>query len=136
MNDVRFRSLLGPVSMTLALAVILAACGGGADASPTPPPTQAPGQTITTPQQAAARVGETDQRFLGVAEQSAALIGASAWWTSESMAAGGFRITFTSGWGDCPAGCINKHNWVFEVSAAGVVAPAGESGDPLPGATQ
>ena len=42
----------------------------------------------------------------------------------------------TNGWGDCPAGCINKHNWVFEVSAAGVVAPAGESGDPLPGATQ
>ena len=118
--------------MALALAVILAACGGGAGVSPTPPPTQAPGQSITTPQQAAARVGETDQRFLGIAEQSAALIGASAWWTS-AMAPGGFRITFTSGWGDCPAGCINKHNWVFEVTASGAVTLAGETGDPLPG---
>ena len=123
--------------MTLTLAVLLAACGGGAGGSPTPPPVKSPGQAITTPEQAAARVGEVDQRFLGFPEQSSALIGASAWWTSESMATGGFRITFTNGWGDCPAGCINKHNWVFEVGATGVVTPAGESGDPVPsGATQ
>lgn len=119
--------------MTLTLAVILAACGGGRGATPTPPPVNAPGQSITTPQQAATRVGEVDQRFLGFAEQSVALIGASAWWTSDAMIGGGFRITFTNGWGDCPAGCISKHNWTFEVTASGAVTLAGETGDPLPG---
>ena len=119
--------------MALTLAVILAACGGGGGATPTPPPVKGPGQTITTPQQAATRVGEVDQRFLGFAEQSAALIGASSWWTSEALTGGGFRITFTNGWGDCPAGCINKHHWTFEVTASGAVTLAGETGDPLPG---
>lgn len=132
MNHLQRRSLVVRLPTMLALVLALAACSGGAGATPTLPPVGSPGPTITTPAQAAARVAETDQRFLGVAEQSAAVIGASAWWTSESMAAGGFRITFTNGWGDCPAGCINKHNWVFEVGAAGVVTPAGESGDPVP----
>ncbi|MEO8469075.1 MAG: hypothetical protein ABI573_05360 [Chloroflexota bacterium] len=123
------------LALTLALAV--AACGGGGTGptpSPTPtaPPVGSPGPAVTTPAQAATRVGETDQRFLGIAEQSSALIGASAWWTAEATADGGFRVTFTSGWGDCPAGCINKHNWLFEVSAAGVVTSGGESGDPVP----
>ena len=135
MNRHKFRTLVTPISVALALAVILAACGGGGGATPTPPPVKAPGGAITTPQQAAARVGEVDQRFLGFAEQSGALIGASAWWTSEAMTDGGFRITFTNGWGDCPAGCINKHNWTFEVTASGDVKLAGETGDPLPGGT-
>lgn len=131
MNNEQGRSRAFRLSALLAVAMAIAACGGGG-ATPTPPPVGSPGPTITTPAQAAARVGETDQRFLGIAEQSAALIGASAWWTAEAIPDGGFRVTFTSGWGDCPAGCINKHNWIFEVSAAGVVTPAGESGDPVP----
>lgn len=119
--------------MALTLAVLLAACGGGAAATSTPPPVKGPGDTIVTPQQAAARVGAVDQRFLGFPEQSADIIGASAWWTSEVMAGGGFRLTFTNGWGDCPAGCISKHSWTFEVTALGDVKLTGEAGDPLPG---
>ncbi len=60
------------------------------------------------------------------------MIGASAWWTWDPIENSGFRITFTSGWGDCPAGCISQHRWIFEVTAVGAVTLADESGDPLP----
>ena len=153
MSNVRSRPIAAVVSVTLVLAMILAACSGGTASSPTTPttpttpptqsprqavttpPTQAvttpPTQAVTTPQQAAERVGQTDQRFLGIPEQTDALIGASAWWISDPIENGGFRITFTSGWGDCPSGCISRHNWLFEVTAAGVVTLVDESGDPL-----
>lgn len=43
------------------------------------------------------------------------------------------RYSFSYGFGDCPAGCINKHTWSLNVYLDGTVEFAGEKGDPLPG---
>lgn len=37
---------------------------------------------------------------------------------------------FSLGWGDCPAGCTERHNWVFTV-VDGVATLVDERGDPL-----
>lgn len=134
---------LGSAALLLFVALTaLAACGGGAGPSPTPiapsPTPIGPSPTpiadpVLTPRDAAARVAASDQRFLGIAELNPDVIGASAWWTADSIADGGFRITYIVGWGDCPAGCINKHQWIFEVTADGAVTLADESGEPVPG---
>lgn len=42
------------------------------------------------------------------------------------------RYTFDYGFGDCPAGCINRHSWQFDVGRDGSVSFVGEQGDPLP----
>lgn len=39
---------------------------------------------------------------------------------------------FSLGWGDCPAGCIARHNWKFSVRYDGKVEFTGSSGDPVP----
>ncbi len=31
----------------------------------------------------------------------------------------GVRVEFSAGWGDCPAGCIYRHNWLFEYKTVG-----------------
>jgi len=53
----------------------------------------------------------------------------------------GVRVEFSIGWGDCPAGCINRHFWLFEYRVEGqrsgkdwslVGGLIEESGDRLP----
>lgn len=43
-----------------------------------------------------------------------------------------WRLSFSVGWGDCPAGCISRHFWHFRVDTEGAVTFEGTSGDPLP----
>lgn len=42
------------------------------------------------------------------------------------------RLTYSLGWGDCPAGCIYRHHWQFVVVGASTVNFLDEFGDPLP----
>lgn len=42
------------------------------------------------------------------------------------------RYTFEYGFGDCPAGCINRHIWHFRVYKDGTVEFESESGAPVP----
>jgi hypothetical protein len=44
----------------------------------------------------------------------------------------GWRLDYSVGFGDCPAGCINRHTWSFAVTAAGAVTFLGRSGPPPP----
>jgi hypothetical protein len=44
----------------------------------------------------------------------------------------GWRLDYSVGFGDCPAGCIYRHTWSFAVSADGVVTFLGRSGEPPP----
>lgn len=81
---------------------------------------------------AAAIVIASDPRFAGAIELTPDIIGASKWWTAEPLAGGGYRVELTIGWGDCPAGCINRHVWTFDVDARGGITPGAESGDPVP----
>lgn len=45
---------------------------------------------------------------------------------------GGWRLDFSVGYGDCPAGCIHRRVWRFRVGAAGNATFLGSSGDPAP----
>ena len=127
-----------------ALLLTVAACAACSTAGapspspvPTPQPTQQPTPTplaapVNTPAGAAALVIETDPRFAGAIQLTPDIIGASKWWMAEPLAAGGYRIELTIGWGDCPAGCIHRHVWTFDVDAMGKVTLVNESGDEVP----
>lgn len=124
----------------LAIAVLiasLAACGAGAAPTPTPTPTVRPTPTpivakVASPGDAAGLVIATNPIFAGTMQQRPDVIGASRWWTAEPLASGGYRIELTIGWGDCMAGCIERHVWTFDVDAAGAVKLVSETGDAVP----
>jgi len=120
----------------LTIALLLAACGTGGGGSQTPSPSAPPTPTriagpIATVDEAAHVAMASDPRFAGVTKLDPNLIGASAWWEGRPIE-NGFEIKITIGWGDCPAGCINRHVWMFNVAADGTLALVDESGDPLP----
>jgi hypothetical protein len=101
------------------------------------PPASAPATPPATPREvplaqaeAVARVLAQDPRFAGVGPQDPNLIGQSAWY-EVSPALVGWRVTVTIGWGDCQAGCIARHAWVYDVDPAGAVTLVEERGDPL-----
>lgn len=131
-----------PASRTALLAglfctAVLVACSGGAAPSASPPPSARPTPTpiaapVTTPAEAAALVIATNPLFTGAVQLSSDLIGASKWWVATPIAGGGFTISLTVGWGDCPAGCISRHVWTYEVKPGGALSLVTETGDPVP----
>jgi hypothetical protein len=121
----------------LSLVVLLAACGPAASSAPTPPPSARPTPTpiapaVGTPEEAAARVIAVNPLFAGAIPLTPDVIGASKWWTAAPLAAGGYTIELTVGWGECPAGCIERHVWTFEVQPDGAVKLVKETGEPVP----
>jgi hypothetical protein len=131
---IRFGAALLP---SLVLTLVLTACGPAATTSPSPVPSPRPtptpiGAPVTTPEQAATLVIATNRLFAGAVPLTENLIGASRWWTATALAGGGYTIELTVGWGDCQAGCIDRHIWTFTVSAEGTVKLTGETGDPVP----
>jgi hypothetical protein len=120
----------------LTITLLLAACGPGRGGTQTPSPSAQPSPTpiaspIATLDEAARVAIASDPRFAGVTKLDPNLIGASAWWEGGATE-NGFEIKITIGWGDCPAGCINRHVWTFNVAADGTLTLVDESGDPLP----
>jgi hypothetical protein len=51
---------------------------------------------------------------------------------SASIYANYIELTYSHGWGDCPAGCIYRHYWKFKVYYNCSVEFKGEYGTPLP----
>jgi len=75
----------------------------------------------------------SNARFAALTPRDPNLIGQGSWY--EVVPQGeGFQVTIHVGWGDCQAGCIGNHEWVYDVSAAGRVTLRGETGNPLPSA--
>jgi hypothetical protein len=141
MNDRPARRPAGPsrpaAIVAFAAAVLLvAACSAGGASSPgssagpgtSPPPVPA-GSPISQ-QDAVDRVLAVDPRFAGIGPLNPDLIGQSAWY-EVSPGTVGWRVTITKGWGDCQAGCISRHTWVYEVDPQGNVTLVEERGDPL-----
>ena len=61
------------------------------------------------------------------------LIGQAAWYDAKpASGVGAFVVTITVGWGDCPAGCIDRHTWTYAVAPDGTVNLLSEGGDPVP----
>jgi len=123
--------------VAILLVAALAACSAAGAPSPTPAPTVRPTPTpivarVSSPADAAALVIATNPIFGGTMELRPDVIGASRWWTATPLAGGGFRIELTIGWGDCMAGCIERHVWTFDVDASGGVKLVSETGDPVP----
>ncbi len=85
---------------------------------------------MLTEAEAVARVLAQDPRFSGIRPTDPDLIGQSAWY-EVSPAVVGWRVMVTIGWGDCQAGCINRHSWVYDVDPTGVVTLVEERGDPV-----
>jgi hypothetical protein len=122
----------------LAAAVLVVACGA-ASSSPLPGASPAPGASggpgpVTSAEQAAALALAQDPRFAGIGPLDPNVIGQAAWY-EVSPGQVGWRVTVTKGWGDCQAGCISRHTWVYDVGADGSVTLVEETGDPLPGAS-
>ena len=118
------------------LALVIAACSTGATPSPSPTgpaPTPTPiAADVSSPADAAALVIATNPLFEGAAELNPDMIGASKYWEAQALDDGAFQITMTIGWGDCQAGCIERHTWIYNVTADGQLTLVEESGDPLP----
>lgn len=116
----------------LLAAVGMAACASAASTSrpATIPPSAGP---VTTPAEALARVIQREPRFGGIQPFDTGLIGQSSWYTVEpASGVGAFVVTMRIGWGDCEAGCIGEHRWVFAVAPDGGVSIVSESGVPVP----
>lgn len=43
-----------------------------------------------------------------------------------------YTVMVEIGWGDCPAGCINRHHWFYTVAHDGTVTFEKEDGPALP----
>jgi hypothetical protein len=93
-------------------------------------PFTTPGGTPLAQADAVARVLAQDPRFAGMVPLDPDLIGQSAWY-EVGPAVVGWRVSVTIGWGDCQAGCISRHVWVYDVDADGTVTLVEERGDPF-----
>jgi hypothetical protein len=128
------RSLLA--FATLAVALVLTAC------SPTTtPPASAPdvpaslepasSTEITSADAAAALVLASDSRFANLAPKNPDLIGQCCFY-EVTPSADGWEVKIEIGWGDCQAGCIDRHHWFYAVDRKGDVRLDREDGSPLP----
>lgn len=120
----------------LIVALLLAACSAPAAGSPGAP-TSTPAVTPTAPasaitaSEAAAIVVALDARFAGIGPRDPGMVGQGSWY-EVVPAASGWSVTVQLGWGDCPAGCISRHTWVYAVTSDGVASKVSETGDALP----
>ncbi len=121
------------------MGLVVAACSAPAAGSPGAP-TSTPAVTPTarasaiTASEAAAIVVALDARFAGIGPRDAGMVGQGSWY--EVMpAAPAWSVTVQVGWGDCPAGCISHHTWVYAVTSDGVASKVSEAGDALPAAS-
>ena len=138
-----------PAILLSTVLVIVSACASGAAATPPAAPTGSPSAPpsapsspapsltlpITTPDAAAALVIASDARFAGIGPRDPNMIGGCCWYSAVALGNGSFQVAIEIGWGDCPAGCTSKHDWLYTVGSDGTVALAQESGPAVPAGT-
>ena len=119
------RPHLRSLALPLLVPLLLAAC-----ASSAAPPS--PGGRVDSAATAAARVLAANPQFAGIGPLNNDAIGQCCWYVA-TAAPGGYTVTIHVGWGDCPAGCIDKHEWMYSVAEAdGTISLTGETGEPVP----
>ncbi len=115
------RRMRFPVLAAAFAALALVACSSSGSGSSPPP---------STADDAVQLVLAVDERFAGIEERDPNLIGQSAYY-EVAEADDGWRVQIYIGWGDCPAGCISHHIWLYDVSRDGTVSLVSEEGEPL-----
>lgn len=109
------------------LALLLAACSGASPAT-TPPSVQ-----VRTGGDAVAAVIATEPRLEGIQAFDSRIIGQSSWYTVEQASGvGAYVVAIRIGWGDCEAGCIDEHTWLYAVVPDGTVNLQSQAGPPVP----
>jgi hypothetical protein len=117
--------LLATAALALFLAVTPVAAAVPTSGTPVEPP-------IEGLAEAHAAVLASGAPFEGFPFHDSALIGGSAWWEAYEID-GGWTVVYSVGWGDCPAGCISTHEFVYTVDTlTGAVTYEGDTGEPLP----
>lgn len=119
-------------SLLLITAVLfVAACAAGGSASQVPVPSG--GGPVTTADEAVARVIESEPRLAGIGKRDPDMIGQANWYeVAPASGVGAFIVTVRLGWGDCQAGCIDEHTWVYAVLPDGTVNLQSEGGPAVP----
>jgi hypothetical protein len=120
------RTLLG----ALAILISVSACGGassGAAASPVP----SVAETIDSEFEAARAVARENPILSGVGPLESDSIGQANYWDADATT-DGYALRYSIGWGDCMAGCIDRHVWTYEVWPDGRVELVGEAGPEVP----
>jgi hypothetical protein len=130
------RNTRAALALSILLAgLLVAACGGASPAASGPggpgSSATAPATRVETPEEAVAAIRARTPWFDGIEARNPDMIGQSASWTAEPTGQPSFRVTFEVGWGDCQAGCIDRHTWTFEVARDGTVTWIGEEGSVL-----
>jgi hypothetical protein len=117
---------------SMAVLMLVAACAGAAAPSSSPAPSF-DGGPVTTEEQAIARVVAHEPRLAGIGMRDPDMIGQSSWYeVMPASGVGAFIVTVRIGWGDCQAGCIDEHTWVYAVSPDGSVRLQSEGGGTVP----
>ena len=129
-------------ALVLAIVLTISACdaatgspsGSPAASSPafSPGPSATISLPITTPDAAASLVIASDPRFNGIAKQDPNMVGVCCFYQASARGDGSFEVAVQIGWGDCPAGCINRHDWLYIVTADGTVTLDRETGLAVP----
>jgi len=131
MQTNRYRA--GSLGVILIALLAVAACASsGAAPAGTAAATAPAAPTVASAEAAAALVVASDPRFEGAIPRDPQMIGASRWWEAAANDDGSYTVKLTIGWGDCPAGCINRHTWTYRVGRDGALTLLDESGDPVP----
>ena len=120
-----------PLLLVMILAALVAGCGSaGGSAAPSPSPGAAP---VTTPAEAIARIIDHEPRLAGITQRDSNLIGQAHWYeVTPASGVGVFVVAVRVGWGDCPAGCISEHSWVYAIGPNGEVTLMSEGGAAVP----
>ena len=90
---------------------------------------------IDTPAEAHAAVIASGTPFVDFVLLDDALIGASQYYEvkGEPGSSAAWIVVYTYGWGDCQAGCISRHTFVYQVDpVSGAVSFDSHQGDSLP----
>jgi hypothetical protein len=120
-------------SLLVAMAIVMACGGTAAGPSASPIPATATPQPVTTPEGAVAAVIAREPRLTGITAFDPDLIGQGTYYeVTPASGVGAFLVKVTVGWGDCQAGCIDRHEWLYAVQPDGTVVLQSESGDAVP----
>jgi hypothetical protein len=123
--------LAGCVVLAAVIAGVIAGCAGSASGTD-PGPSPTPGR-VTTATEARARVVAYEPRLAGIQPFDSGLVGQANWYTVQpASGVGAFVVTVRVGWGDCEAGCIDEHSWVYAIAPDGTLSDVSESGSAVP----